>query len=76
MDKIEKRLDRLEEKVDMILKILTEDIKKNCEKMGGHINFVEKVYDNVKHPLTFICNKVNYLSGLTSGEEIKQLDDK
>ena len=31
--------------------------------MGSHIDFVEDVYDNVKNPLGFICNKVNYLSG-------------
>ena len=30
--------------------------------MGSHIDFVENVYDNVKHPLTFICNKVKHLS--------------
>lgn len=73
MEKIEDRLDRLEEKLDLILKILTEDIKNNCEKMGGHINFVEKVYDNVKHPLTFICNKVNYLTGK---DKLNELEDK
>jgi len=73
MEKIEDRLNRLEEKLDLILKILTEDIKDSCEKMGGHINFVEKVYDNVKHPLTFICNKVNYLTGK---DKLNELEDK
>ena len=73
MEKIDDRLDRLEEKLDLILKILTEDIKNSCEKMGGHINFVEKVYDNVKHPLTFICNKVNYLTGK---DKLNELEDK
>ena len=41
MESIEKRLDELEKKLDLIINILNNDIKKNCEKMGGHINFVE-----------------------------------
>ena len=31
--------------------------------MAGHINFVENVYDKVKKPLGYICNKVKILSG-------------
>ena len=31
--------------------------------MGNHIDFVENVYDNVKNPLGFICNRVNYFRG-------------
>ena len=30
--------------------------------MGSHIDFVENVYDNVKHPLGFITNKIKYLT--------------
>ena len=30
--------------------------------MGEHIDFVENVYDNVKNPLGFLCNKINYFS--------------
>ena len=59
----EERMIRIEAKLDLILKLLEEDVKVNCEKMGSHIDFVEDVYDNVKHPLGFICNKVNYLRG-------------
>jgi hypothetical protein len=59
---IEDNLQRIEKKLDLILEILNKDLKKNCEKMGEHIDFVEKVYDNVKNPLGFICNKVNFLT--------------
>ena len=59
----EERLIRIEGKLDLILKLLEEDVKPNCGKMGSHIDFVEDVYDNVKNPLGFICNKVNYLRG-------------
>jgi hypothetical protein len=31
--------------------------------MSGHIDFVENVYENVKSPLGFICNKVGSLIG-------------
>ena len=27
--------------------------------MGSHIDFVENVYENVKHPLGYITNKIN-----------------
>mgnify|MGYP000073549358 FL=1 len=60
---INERVIRIEKKLDLILKLLENDIKPNCTKMGSHIDFVEDVYDNVKNPLGFICNKVNYLSG-------------
>jgi hypothetical protein len=31
--------------------------------MSSHIDFVDNVYENVKNPLGFICNKVGKLSG-------------
>ena len=60
---VEKRLERLEEKIDQILDLLQKEVNPNCKKMGNHIDFVENVYDNVKNPLGFICNKVNYFRG-------------
>jgi len=64
-------LDRIEEKLDIIITILTEDVKENCDKMGEHINFIETVYEDVKNPLGYICNKVKYLS---SGESHKEIE--
>ena len=46
---------------------------KNVKTMGSHIDFVETVYDNVKHPLGYICNKVKYLTG--NSEETYSLTD-
>lgn len=64
--KLQEKIDNLEEiinqqnnKLDLILKILNEDIKENCEKMSNHINFIETVYDKVKSPMYYICNKFN-----------------
>ena len=31
--------------------------------MGSHIDFVETVYDNVKHPLGYINNKIKGIIG-------------
>ena len=62
MDEIEKRLDLIEKKIDIIMDTLLNNVDKNCEKMGNHINFIEKVYDNVKNPLYFICNKINNIT--------------
>ena len=31
--------------------------------MSGHIDFVENVYENVKNPLGYICNKVGSFIG-------------
>ena len=39
------------------------DVLQECKKMGNHIDFIENVYENVKHPLGFICNKIKYISG-------------
>lgn len=52
----------LNEKLDLILVLLDKDINENCKKMGDHIDFIEKVYENVKNPLGFLCNRLNYFS--------------
>ena len=30
--------------------------------MGSHIDFIENVYENVKHPLGYITNKIKYIT--------------
>jgi len=57
------KIERLIIKVDEILDILKKDISKNTKKMSDHINFVEKVYENVKSPLGFICNTITHYMG-------------
>ena len=63
MEKVNERLDIIENKIDLILEILNGDMKKNTEKMAGHVEFVEHVYDKVKNPLGYICNKIKRFSG-------------
>jgi len=60
---IEEKIDLLNEKIDTILELLNKDVKPKCEKMGNHINFVEAVYENVKNPLGFLCNRIRLLGG-------------
>lgn len=69
---INSKINSLTEKIDNIISILNIDIKKNTEKMGNHIDFIEKIYDNVKYPLGYLCNKINYFSN--TNKEIYLLD--
>ena len=63
LDSLEYKLIDLEVKVNKILELLENDVAPNCNKMSTHIDFIDKVYDTVKSPLNFMCNKVNILSG-------------
>ena len=62
LERIESKVDSLHEIVDDLMDEASEN-KEYCEKMSKHIDFVDNVYDNVRHPLNFIVNKVNYLRG-------------
>ena len=66
ISELEKQYSRIEEKLDLIISIFQKDVAPNCEKMSGHIDFVENVYENVKNPLGYLCNKVGSLIGNNS----------
>ena len=70
VESLESKIENLNDKVD-------EEVLEECKKMGSHIDFVENVYDNVKHPLGYICKKIKGLTG-TSGEQytLTDLEDK
>jgi len=63
IDSFENKIDSIENKIDLILNILENDVIKKCDKMSRHIDFIDTVYNNVKNPLGYICNKINYLRG-------------
>lgn len=63
LSELEKQYSRIEEKLDLIISIFKKDVAPNCAKMSGHIDFVENVYDNVKNPLGYLCNKVGSFIG-------------
>ena len=64
------RIDQIEGKLDKLMSIFEKDIKTNCAKMSGHIDFVENVYTTIKSPLTYMVNSVNYLAGQTQPLEL------
>jgi aconitase B len=64
------RIVSLERKIDKLTTRLDEVVLVECKKRGTHIDFVEVVYENVKHPLGYICNKFNYLTDKTSAEQL------
>ena len=55
IDEMERKIKKLDEKIDG-------EVLNECKKMGSHIDFVEEVYDNVKHPLGYIVKKIKYLT--------------
>jgi len=54
-EKLEKDMEKLNEKLDRILEILEKDVK----KMSDHIDFVEQVYTHVKSPFLYLMDRVN-----------------
>ena len=56
-----KKIETMERKIDNLSEKIDGEVLEECKKMGGHIDFVEEVYDNVKHPLGYICKKIGYL---------------
>ena len=55
VDKIEKDMVLLNNKLDEVLELL----KTDCRKMSNHIDFIENVYDKVKYPFEYIMTSVN-----------------
>lgn len=63
---LKNQVERMEEKLDAILQKMDNNIIKNCDKMGDHIDFVNNVYDTVKVPLHYISNKVQRMIGVNT----------
>lgn len=61
INNLEDKLIDIDEKINNLINLITEDVKKNCEKMSSHIDFIETIYDKVKAPMDYICSKFNNL---------------
>jgi hypothetical protein len=61
---LNKSIEQMNEKLDIICNNtkLNEEVLGQCNKMGSHIDFVENVYENMKHPLNYICGTINTMS--------------
>jgi CRISPR/Cas system-associated protein Cas10 (large subunit of type III CRISPR-Cas system) len=70
------QVERIEEKLDIILQKLDNSIIKNCDKMGDHIDFVNNVYETVKVPLHYISNKIHKIANpLSAGSSASFIED-
>lgn len=65
IEKIEKDIIKIENKINRLLELFEVD----CKKMSNHIDFVENVYENIKTPFTFIMNTVNDYTKKTITDE-------
>lgn len=65
---MEEQLIRIEAKLDAIMVKLEISIEPNCKRMGGHIDFIEKVYAVAKAPLDRVARWMANEQGVISQE--------
>ena len=61
--KLNDNIEKINESIDDFSESLDEELIPECKKMSSHIDFVENVYDTVKHPLGYLCNKIKRITG-------------
>ena len=69
LDQIQETINNLHTRIDGFEETMTgevSDVKEKCEKMESHIDFIERVYSNVKSPMGYLVDKVNYMFGRSS----------
>ena len=61
---LNKNIEKMNDKLDILCNNskLHEEVFSECKKMGSHIDFIESVYDNMKHPLNYLCGTINTIS--------------
>jgi len=69
---LHERMNVIEYKLDKILEKL-DSITTGTEKMSSHIDFIDGVYNRVRTPLYWICDRVNTLRDYRAGYVEKQL---
>lgn len=73
---LEKKINSLEDKIDAIINKL-EFVEQDTNKMSRHIDFIGDVYNTVKLPLYWMCDKVNaFRSSALSGIKKETIIDK
>tara|TARA_Y100000816_G_C26087338_1_gene574002 strand:+ start:356 stop:631 length:276 start_codon:yes stop_codon:yes gene_type:complete len=63
LNEIEKKLHNIDDKINTIICKLDNNVIPNTNDMKRHITFIENVYNYVKSPLGFLCNRIYYLIG-------------
>jgi hypothetical protein len=46
-------------KMNNDLEYIKQKIDKDSNTLNSHINFIETIYDTLKSPISYICNKFN-----------------
>ena len=64
---LKERAEEMNKKLDKLCKLVDEHVVPDCDKMSNHINFIETVYNTVKNPLGFLCNRINRVIGAING---------
>lgn len=76
LDKLEKlileKFEALEKKIDSLE---INEIKKECNKMGSHIDFIETTYDTLQMPLNYVKKSIEKLIG-SSSKDLPTIKDK
>jgi len=72
MDKLEKRVDDIEKKLDKLINLIENKVEPNTNKMSNHIDFIETVYDNIKNPLGYFMYKISYFKGNEENHSIEE----
>ena len=71
---LKNEIKNINKKLDIIINILEKNTQ-SCNKMSSHIDFVENVYDTIKSPLGYICNKINYFSSSNTNYTLENIED-
>jgi hypothetical protein len=69
------KVNNIEKKLNILLD-KNNDIENACSKMNGHIEFVEDTYTNVRAPLNYLKNKIEYMMGRNNDKELPAIKDK
>lgn len=67
-----KKVNTLQQDIN-IIKSSLQRIDTNCERMDGHISFVENTYDTLKYPIQIFKNKIEQVFGKNGQEEQKMI---
>ncbi len=73
VDKLKAKMDTMNNKLDKLLAQF-ETQSTDCKKMSDHIDFVETIYEKVKHPFNYIMNAVSTTYEITDGEPEETTD--
>jgi chromosome segregation ATPase len=69
------KFESLEKKIDSLNKN-NDEIKKECTKMGSHIDFIEDTYTTLQMPLNYLKKSVERLTGANSGTKELPIKNK